>query len=76
MMRFPRHVFFLIAALSAGALMTASPGCGRGGDAATETKPIPVFNPDPNNPNSDISLENESENMDRLKGKKRRASEY
>jgi hypothetical protein len=53
-----------------GTLLVGLSGCGE--SAPTEpTKPIPVYNPDPKNPNKDITLENESANMDKLKGIKK-----
>jgi hypothetical protein len=34
-------------------------GCG--GDSSVPDKPIPIYNADPNNPRSNITLENEAE---------------
>ena len=52
--------------LALALLLHALPGCG--GSTPTEaTKPIPIANPTPDNPNKDITLENEAGHMQELK---------
>jgi hypothetical protein len=42
-------------------------GCSGSTDGSSGPKPIPIVNPDPNNPLNGVGLENEAQNLDRIK---------
>jgi len=42
-------------------------GCGESSGGGAGQAPIPVINPDPNNPLKDVTLENEAQNLDKIK---------
>jgi hypothetical protein len=58
--------FRLIGGVVSLSAVTILVGCGE--SVPTEAaKPVPLYNPDPNNPNKDVTLENEGGQMKRLK---------
>ena len=42
-------------------------GCGGTSGEKMDPEPVPVYNPDPNNPLKDVTLENEAKNLDRIR---------
>jgi hypothetical protein len=42
-------------------------GCGGSTGGSSDPTPIPIVNPDPNNPLNGVGLENEAQNLDRIK---------
>jgi hypothetical protein len=54
-------------AAPAALLALALSGCGGSSGGTEGPKPIPVVNPDPNNPLKDVSLENEAQNLDKIR---------
>ena len=59
-MQAPRTIWLPSLAFGLSVLTVSLSGCG-GGDAAVPDKPIPVFNADPSNARSNITLDNEAE---------------
>lgn len=47
-------------------ITAAAAGCGSS-DSRQAAAPIPVFNPAPDSPNKDVTLDNESDAMERIK---------
>jgi hypothetical protein len=59
-MQTPRTIWRPGVVFGLSVLTSALSGCG-GGDGQVPDKPIPIYNADPNNPRSKITLENEAE---------------
>jgi hypothetical protein len=59
-MQTPRTIWLPGVIFGLNVLTISLSGCG-GGDSPVADKPIPIFNADPNNARSNITLENESE---------------
>lgn len=49
-------------------LLIAAVGCGPAEVASEQAGAIPVYNPSPDNPTKDVTLENESENIGKIGG--------
>jgi len=67
MMRIRTLVRAAAAAVPAALLVLSLAGCGGSSGGKDGPVPIPVVNPDPNNTLNDVTLENEAQNLDRIK---------